>query len=475
MTKLRVFRDLPYIAVFSLILALQLPALEGQETDEPAPAEPPAETVAPPEAEPAAEALGEADPAADEVPAAEAADGGPVPEPPADEPSPSDSAIPEEPAPAVQPADEPAAEEPTADKPAADENPAPAAPPAEDPAPAEPPAEPPAQPKPEPTKPAPKKRDFTAATLAEVDDDFAYQGEYGGAMGFGLQVVALGDGKFDGVLYRGGLPGAGWYGGEKIQFSGERQGDLIELAGEPYSLKVRGEYAELLWHGSHAGFLNKTQRISPTMHAAPPRGAKVLFNGSSTEAFDKAKLTDEGWLAAGTSTNDKFQDFRLHIEFRLPYKPHARDQGRGNSGVYIQRRYEVQVLDSFGLEGAANECGGLYRQQPPDVNMCLPPLSWQTYDIYFRAARFDDDGNKTENARITVLHNGYPVHDDYEITGKTGAGRQETPDPGEIYLQDHGNPVAFRNIWLVEGEGTPPVECKPKCVPVKRRWRLFCR
>jgi len=316
-----------------------------------------------------------------------------------------------------------------------------------------------------------------ATTLAEADDDYAYQGEYAGC-GYGLQVIALGDGKFDGVLYHGGLPGAGWYGGDKSHFSGEREADRIVMAGEPLSLKVRGEYAELLWRGSHAGFLMKTHRTSRTTHLPPPSCAKVLFDGSSVDAFANGKLTPEGWLSAGTATKDKFTDFRLHLEFRLPHKPHARGQGRGNSGVYLQRRYEVQVLDSFGLEGEPNECGGLYRQKAPDVNMCLPPLAWQTYDIYFRAARFDADGKKTEPARITVLHNGYPIHDDYQLTGKTGAGRKEEPTPGEIYLQDHGNPVAFRNIWIVEGEQAASrgdaSPCRPRCRPVRCRW-LRCR
>jgi hypothetical protein len=111
--------------------------------------------------------------------------------------------------------------------------------------------------------------------------------------------------------------------------------------------------------------------------------------------------------------------------------------------------------------------------------MCLPPLSWQTYDITFRAARFDDDGKKTENARITILHNGYPVQSNYELTGKTGAGQQEGPDPREIYLQDHGNPVAFRNIWIVEGDASDGTNvcqpCCPPCTSVKRRCRLFRR
>ena len=130
-----------------------------------------------------------------------------------------------------------------------------------------------------------------------------------------------------------------------------------------------------------------------------------------------------------------------------------RGQARGNSGVYIQQRYEVQILDSFGLEGVENECGGLYTQTRPDLNMCLPPLAWQTYDIWFTPPQFDDDGKKTANARITALHNGYLIHHHREITAKTGGGKAEGPQPLPINLQDHGNPVMFRNIWIVPGEG----------------------
>jgi hypothetical protein len=130
--------------------------------------------------------------------------------------------------------------------------------------------------------------------------------------------------------------------------------------------------------------------------------------------------------------------------------PTARDQARGNSGVYIQRRYEVQILDSFGLDGAFNEAGALYRQTPPDFNMAFPPLTWQTYDIWFTPPYFAADGKtKLANARITVLHNGVAVHWNREITAKTGGGQQEGPTALPIQLQDHGNPVVFRNIWIV--------------------------
>ena len=151
-------------------------------------------------------------------------------------------------------------------------------------------------------------------------------------------------------------------------------------------------------------------------------------------------------------TKKKFNDFKLHIEFRSPFMPTARGQGRGNSGVYLQGRYEVQVLDSYGLERLDNECGGIYQIGTPAVNMCAPPMQWQTYDITFRAPRFEG-GDKKENAVVTVRHNhnDIVIHDELPIPRVTGGALDSNEgQPGAIYLQDHGNTVQFRNIWLVE-------------------------
>jgi hypothetical protein len=111
----------------------------------------------------------------------------------------------------------------------------------------------------------------------------------------------------------------------------------------------------------------------------------------------------------------------------------------------------VQVLDSFGLEGADNECGGIYKASKPKVNMCFPPLSWQTYDIEFKAAKYDG-AKKVENARITVVHNGVKIHDNLELKEGTPGRAKEGPEQLGLFLQDHGNPVVFKNIWVVEGE-----------------------
>jgi hypothetical protein len=326
---------------------------------------------------------------------------------------------------------------------------------------------------------------------AQAGPDYALQGEYLGSVyfpgrgieGCGLQVVALGGGKFDAVCYRGGLPGAGWDRVTKLQYSGQTENGKVTFALPSGGFMVDGLTALSFDSGGRTlGRLSKINRTSPTMGQPPPAGATVLFDGRSSELLPNAKLTDDGLLLAGVLTKMPVDAFRLHLEFRTPFMPSARGQARGNSGVYIQQRYEVQILDSFGLEGVENECGGLYRQQRPDVNMCLPPLAWQTYDIWFTPPRFAEDGaTKTANARLTVLHNGVPIHWHREITAKTGGGRPEGPQPLPINLQDHGNPVAFRNIWIVLGQGDNELLAASQARPAvtttyyRHRCRLFRR
>ncbi|QDU27837.1 hypothetical protein ETAA8_29280 [Anatilimnocola aggregata] len=307
------------------------------------------------------------------------------------------------------------------------------------------------------------KKTFLDATEAGLD--YALQGELVGAarapgwgyVNTGLQVIANGDGKFDAVLYRGGLPGAGWDRTNKLKLSGQtNEQNILWVENENLKIAVTAADATVFdIYGNIAGNLQKTRRISPTMGLLPPAGAVVLFNGQPTEELKGAKLTKDNLLLAGTLTKMPVGDFRLHLEFRSPFMPYAKGQARGNSGVYIQQRYEVQILDSFGLEGVENECGGLYKQKRPDINMCLPPLTWQTYDIYFSQARWssEDSKKKTQNARITVLQNGVPIHWHREIPAKTGGGKAEAPEIFPINLQDHGNPVTFRNIWIVPDQG----------------------
>ncbi len=163
-------------------------------------------------------------------------------------------------------------------------------------------------------------------------------------------------------------------------------------------------------------------------------------------------------------TKQNFRDFKLHVEFKTPQlAANVKGQARGNSGVYLQRRYEIQILDSFGLPPKNNECGSLYTVKAPDKNVCKQPGEWQSYDITFHAARFDGQGKnakKVKNACITVWQNGVLIHDDVEIPNKTGAGQPEGPEPGPILLQEHGSEVMFRNIRIVPLDESPRNELR---------------
>ncbi len=196
----------------------------------------------------------------------------------------------------------------------------------------------------------------------------------------------------------------------------------------------------------------------------PPKNAIVLFDGTDFSHWKAERDGDIKWTledgvmtvvpkSGSIVTKRDFRDFRLHLEFNVPERPpRYTGQARGNSGIYIQKRYEVQILDSYGLEPTFDGCGSLYRARTPDINACKKPGTWQTYDIIFREPGWHDTERgpeKTENMRITVWLNGTLIHDNVEIANKTGMGRPEAPEPGPIKLQDHGNPVKFRNIWIV--------------------------
>ena len=190
-----------------------------------------------------------------------------------------------------------------------------------------------------------------------------------------------------------------------------------------------------------------------------PDNRIVLFDGTDFSHWVSERNGPIRWeiedgamkIVPGTGsimTKENYRDFKMHVEFKLPeLPPNVRGQARANSGVYIQRRYEVQILDSYGLEPRNNDCGAIYQFKAPDKNACAKPEEWQTYDITFRAARYDGD-TKTEDARITVWQNGILIQDNVEIPNKTGAGRPEGPEPAPILLQDHSNEIWFRNIWI---------------------------
>jgi hypothetical protein len=301
---------------------------------------------------------------------------------------------------------------------------------------------------------APKPKEIFDPDEAKADPDFAVQGEYSGQADgtkVGAQVIALGKGEFDVVGYKGGLPGDGWQrGDEQKTGKGKREGNVVKLAGGDFKAEIAGGKMTVTLDDGAQFTLDRVERKSPTLGAKPPAGAVVLFDGTSAERFDNpSHLTEMKTLDAGVTTKDKFGSYTLHMEFRLSWMPEARGQGRSNSGVYIHNCYEMQVLDSFGLKGENNECGGFYQKKTPDVNACFPPMTWQTYDIDFTAPKYEGD-KKVANARITVKHNGIVIHKDYELPGDTPGGQKEGPAPRAIHLQGHGNRVQYQNIWLVE-------------------------
>lgn len=295
------------------------------------------------------------------------------------------------------------------------------------------------------------KPTFTTVEAANaVGPDYALQGEYAGEK-LGAQIIALSDNKFRAVFHPGGLPGAGWDKKTKVEIPGALTGEKVTFTGPEggWTATVSGETLTGATDKGDKFTLKKTSRVSPTMGAKAPDGAVVLFDGTSADAWAGGHMDERKLLFAGPKSKQSFTNFTLHVEFMLPFKPHGRGQDRGNSGVYLQDRYEVQVLDSFGLKGENNECGGIYTKAKPSENMCFPPLTWQTYDIEFTTALYGDDGKKTKNAVATIKHNGVIIHDKLEINGSTGGGKKEDASGGQIQLQGHGNPVFYRNVWIV--------------------------
>ncbi|MEX2287545.1 MAG: DUF1080 domain-containing protein [Planctomycetaceae bacterium] len=304
-----------------------------------------------------------------------------------------------------------------------------------------------------------EKEKVGAISRDKADADYALQGEFAGsietedgALKYGVQVIALGKGKFRAVGYPGGLPGDGWTRENRIEVESETvNGEVVFKSERARSVLTKDKLDIRTLDSKPIAELKKVERKSPTLGKKPPEGAVVLFDGKSADKFEKGRMSDDGLLMQGATSKQKFGDCSVHLEFMLSYMPEARGQQRSNSGVYLQGRHEAQILDSFGLAGDDHECGGIYEVSKPAVNMCYPPLAWQTYDIDFTAAKFDAAGKKTANARMTVLHNGTVIQKDVEVPKTTrSAPVAEGPEPGPLYIQDHGDQLRFRNIWVVE-------------------------
>ncbi len=194
-----------------------------------------------------------------------------------------------------------------------------------------------------------------------------------------------------------------------------------------------------------------------TLGARPPEGAVQVFDGKNLEGWVKLDgKTPATWPVydgiftvgrGNIMTQKRFGDFRLHLEFNVPYMPKARGQGRGNSGVFLTGNHELQVLDSYKLKLHSDDCGAIYKQIIPSVNACKPPLQWQTYDVTFHKARVEQ-GKVVKKARVTVVQNGTPTIDNAEISITPGGIDVADGQDGPLVLQDHGNPVEYRNIWI---------------------------
>ena len=264
-----------------------------------------------------------------------------------------------------------------------------------------------------------------------------------------------------------------------VAVEAKAEGGRVRFAERGWSGELRGDRftgSRKTGEKQAAFAMKKVTRLSPRLGAKPPKGAIVLFDGTNFEGWEatrggpKARIPwqlADGAMRAwpplekhtfGTAvrTRRAFADFQLHVEFRLPLLADVKGQNRANSGVIFEDYAfkELQILDSYGLEGRKDECGAIYNIAAPKVNMCAPPLQWQSYDVTYHGPRYDAEGKLVRRARMTVNHNGKLVHEDLELPGPRGGripqrvrGRRKV---GRITLQHHGDPVEFRNIWLVE-------------------------
>ena len=324
----------------------------------------------------------------------------------------------------------------------------------------------------------------TYLDTATAGEPYRIQGEYAGTVGtkpYGAQVIAWGNGKFEAVMLPGGLPGAGW-GSKPTDFksvTGNTSGSNTVFTTTGWSMVIKAGGAAIEGTGPDGALkMTKVFRESASLNWQGPADAVKLFDG--TQATFKANwssgsIKENAFLSEGSNSKTPFADHTLHLEFREPFEPLGDFQDRGNSGMYVQGRYEVQVLDSFGWMkgtnhgGAEGWAGGIYALKPGDFNMAFPPLRWETYDVWLTNAKFNGT-TKTTNARITVWLNGIKVQDDVELPGPTpGNYEGEAATGGKLAMQNHGAPLYFRNIWVVPGKQVPIPATIKIVVPAQRK------
>jgi hypothetical protein len=202
--------------------------------------------------------------------------------------------------------------------------------------------------------------------------------------------------------------------------------------------------------------------VDPGPVGGPPSDAVVLFDGTDLSQWvggEKWEVRDRYAVAkgGGITTKESFGDCQLHVEWASPEEVTGKGQGRGNSGVFLMNKYEIQILDSYDNETYFDgQAGALYKQRPPMVNASRKPGEWQSFDIIFKAPRFDENKKLSQPGYVTVLHNGVVIHNHTEIEGATAWHRppeyEYHASKLPIHLQFHGNPVRFRNIWIREIE-----------------------
>jgi len=251
------------------------------------------------------------------------------------------------------------------------------------------------------------------------------------------------------------------------KLEGKVDGDQLRISGSVEGESVSATIRDGVMTGSGGGGRARMQKVdpaSPTLGAKPLPGAVALLPSVEGKEADLSGFATTTWVAmedgsmrveSGEAISHRaFGDIMAHVEFRVPPQPTRTGQDRGNSGVYLQERYEVQVLDSFGLDSKDNDCGGLYEVAKPARNACFPPGTWQTYDLVFRSARLGADGKVSEAPRLTVFHNGVRIHDRQQLPPEgTRLAAKGLVDRGALRLQDHGQPVRYRNIWVLELKG----------------------
>ena len=308
-----------------------------------------------------------------------------------------------------------------------------------------------------------------AAGQKELDMMGNFEGEFTSGwtdMSIHAQIVALGKGEHLAKIY---------VDGNKIEIEGKTKGKAEdglclydaavevgpELEGGTYQIKGQvtgGVFTATVEgpSGSGAFELRRVIKGSPTMGAKAPEGATVLLGeGAPEDAFVRHPLwgiSADGVMKPSYSsviTSKEFGSAKYHIEFKTPFMPEERGQGRGNSGVYLMGRYEMQVLDSFTDAPMDNLCGGIYKKAVPTTNACAPPEEWQTYDITFSAPEYDASGNKTKDASISAIHNGTLIHDKVVLPSCTPGGVSgEEAAMGVLMLQYHHDDVSYRNVWV---------------------------